>query len=97
VIQPGGSDSATLDNVIELLYLSGRSMAHAMAMLIPEAWDADQTMPPEKRAFYEYHASLMEPWTAPPPSPSPTAALSAPRSIATACARPATSSPPTTC
>jgi glutamate synthase domain-containing protein 2/glutamate synthase domain-containing protein 1/glutamate synthase domain-containing protein 3 len=65
VIQPGGSDSATLDNVIELLYLSGRSMAHAMAMLIPEAWDADQTMPPEKRAFYEYHASLMEPWDGP--------------------------------
>jgi len=65
VIQPGGSDSATLDNVVELLYLSGRSMAHVMAMLIPEAWDADQTMPAEKRAFYEFHASLMEPWDGP--------------------------------
>jgi glutamate synthase domain-containing protein 2/glutamate synthase domain-containing protein 1/glutamate synthase domain-containing protein 3 len=65
VIQPGGSDSATLDNVIEMLYLSGRSMAHVMAMLIPEAWDADPHMPAEKRAFYEYHASLMEPWDGP--------------------------------
>ena len=65
VIQPGGSDSATLDNVIEMLYLSGRSMAHVMAMLIPEAWDADPNMPAEKRAFYEYHASLMEPWDGP--------------------------------
>jgi glutamate synthase domain-containing protein 2/glutamate synthase domain-containing protein 1/glutamate synthase domain-containing protein 3 len=65
VIQPGGSDSATLDNVIEMLYLSGRSMAHVMAMLIPEAWDANPHMPAEKRAFYEYHASLMEPWDGP--------------------------------
>ena len=65
VIQPGGSDSATLDNVIELLYLSGRSLPHVMAMLIPEAWDADTNMPAEKRAFYEYHASLMEPWDGP--------------------------------
>jgi glutamate synthase domain-containing protein 2/glutamate synthase domain-containing protein 1/glutamate synthase domain-containing protein 3 len=65
VIQPGGSDSATLDNVIEMLCLSGRSLAHVMAMLIPEAWDADPNMPAGKRAFYEYHASLMEPWDGP--------------------------------
>ena len=65
VIQPHGSDSANLDNVVELLTLSGRSLPHVMAMLIPEAWDADQTMPAEKRAFYEYHASLMEPWDGP--------------------------------
>ena len=65
IVQPGGSDSATLDNVIELLTLAGRSLPHVMAMLIPEAWDADSTMAPEKRAFYEYHASLMEPWDGP--------------------------------
>jgi len=59
IVQPGGSDSATLDNVVELLTLAGRSLPHVLAMLIPEAWDADSTMPAEKRAFYEYHASLM--------------------------------------
>jgi glutamate synthase (NADPH) large chain len=65
VVPSGGSDSAMLDNVAELLYLSGRSLPHVMALLIPEAWDADPTMDPGKRAFYEYHASLMEPWDGP--------------------------------
>ncbi len=65
VIQPGVSDSAALDNTVELLTMAGRSLPHVMAMLIPEAWDADSTMPAEKRAFYEYHASLMEPWDGP--------------------------------
>jgi len=65
VIQPGGSDSACLDNAVELLAMSGRELPHVMAMLMPEAWDADNTMSPEKRAFYEYHASLMEPWDGP--------------------------------
>ena len=65
VIQPGGSDTASLDNAVEMLTLAGRSLPHVMAMLIPEAWDADTTMPDEKRAFYEYHASLMEPWDGP--------------------------------
>src|SRR5580704_1136940 len=65
VIAPGGSDSASLDNAVELLTLSGRSLPHVMAMLMPEAWDADSTMLDEKRAFYEYHASLMEPWDGP--------------------------------
>jgi glutamate synthase (NADPH/NADH) large chain len=65
LIQPGGSDSASLDNAVELLTMCGRSLPHVMAMLIPEAWDADTTMPAEKRAFYEYHASLMEPWDGP--------------------------------
>ncbi len=65
IIAPGGSDSASLDNAVELLTLSGRSLPHVMAMLIPEAWDADSTMRPEKKAFYEYHASLMEPWDGP--------------------------------
>ena len=65
VIQPGGSDSANLDNAVELLLMAGRSLPHVMAMLIPEAWDADETMPAPRRAFYEYHASLMEPWDGP--------------------------------
>ncbi len=65
IIQPHGSDSACLDNVVELLYLAGRSLPHTMAMLIPEAWDNDTSMPPAKRAFYEFHASLMEPWDGP--------------------------------
>src|SRR6202521_1762357 len=59
------SDSASLDNVLELLTLAGRPLAHAMAMLIPEAWEGHGTMSPERRAFYEYHASLMEPWDGP--------------------------------
>ncbi len=65
IIQPGVSDSASLDNAVELLMMAGRSLPHVMAMLIPEAWDADTTMPQEKRAFYEYHASSMEPWDGP--------------------------------
>ena len=65
LIQPGVSDSAALDNAVELLTMSGRTLPHVMAMLIPEAWDADTTMSPEKRAFYEYHASLTEPWDGP--------------------------------
>jgi glutamate synthase (NADPH/NADH) large chain len=65
VIPAGGSDTASLDAAVELLTLAGRSLPHVMAMLIPEAWDADTTMSPEKRAFYEYHASLMEPWDGP--------------------------------
>jgi glutamate synthase (NADPH) large chain len=65
ICAPGGSDSAMVDNAVELLSMSGRGLAHVMAMLIPEAWSADQGMPAEKRAFYEYHASLMEPWDGP--------------------------------
>ncbi|HWF13960.1 MAG TPA: glutamate synthase large subunit [Candidatus Acidoferrales bacterium] len=65
VITAGGSDSAMLDNAVELLTLSGRSLPHVMSMLIPEAWDHDDTMPEDIKAFYEYHASLMEPWDGP--------------------------------
>jgi glutamate synthase domain-containing protein 2/glutamate synthase domain-containing protein 3 len=65
IIAPNQSDSACLDNAVELLTLAGRQIPHVMAMLIPEAWDADTTMSPEKRAFYEYHASLVEPWDGP--------------------------------
>ena len=65
VIMPGGSDSASLDNAVEFLFQSGRSLPHVMAMLIPEAWAGNPDMNEEKRAFYEYHASLMEPWDGP--------------------------------
>ena len=61
----GQSDSAMLDNAIELLYLAGRSLPHVMMMLIPEAWDGNAHMPADRRAFYEYHAALMEPWDGP--------------------------------
>ena len=65
IITPGGSDSAMLDNAVELLTLGGRSIPHVMSMLIPEAWDRDTAMPEDVKAFYEYHASLMEPWDGP--------------------------------
>ncbi|HLY16243.1 MAG TPA: glutamate synthase large subunit [Bryobacteraceae bacterium] len=65
IIAPSGSDSANFDNALELLYMAGRDMPHAMAMLIPEAWAGNPHMNPLKRAFYEYHASLMEPWDGP--------------------------------
>jgi glutamate synthase (NADPH) large chain len=65
IIEPEGSDSASFDNALELLVQAGRSLPHAMAMLIPEAWAGHLHMNPEKRAFYEYHACLMEPWDGP--------------------------------
>ncbi len=65
IIEEKGSDSSSLDNVAELLLMAGRSLPHALAMLIPEAWDKDESMSDEKKAFYEYHASLMEPWDGP--------------------------------
>ncbi len=65
VITPGVSDSASIDNAVQLLHLAGRNLPHVMAMLIPEAWDHDNTLSDEKKAFYEYHASLMEPWDGP--------------------------------
>ncbi len=65
VVNPSGSDSAMLDNTLELLVLSGRPLAHAMMMLIPEPWSNHQTMDEDRRAFYQYHSSLMEPWDGP--------------------------------
>ena len=65
IITTGQSDSACLDNMIELLTFTGRSLPHVMMMLIPEAWDANEQMDPVKKAFYEYHASIMEPWDGP--------------------------------
>ncbi|HEY5367926.1 MAG TPA: glutamate synthase large subunit [Hanamia sp.] len=65
VVDKGQSDSACLDNMIELLHLCGRSLPHVMMMLIPEAWDENELMDPVKKAFYEFHASFMEPWDGP--------------------------------
>ncbi len=65
IIAPEGSDSANFDNAVELLLQAGRSLPHVMAMLIPEAWAGNPHMNPDKRAFYEYHACLMEPWDGP--------------------------------
>jgi glutamate synthase (NADPH/NADH) large chain len=65
VVEEGQSDSASLDNMIELLTLCGRSLPHVMMMLIPEAWDGNEHMDPVKKAFYEFHASFMEPWDGP--------------------------------
>ncbi|HQP91567.1 MAG TPA: glutamate synthase central domain-containing protein, partial [Candidatus Omnitrophota bacterium] len=65
VIVEGGSDSAAIDNFFELLVLSGRSLEHAMMMLIPAAWEHDKEMSKELRDFYKYHACFMEPWDGP--------------------------------
>jgi glutamate synthase (ferredoxin) len=65
VVCTDGSDSAMFDNSLELLVLAGRSLPHAMMMMIPEPWTKHESMSPEKRAFYEYHACLMEPWDGP--------------------------------
>ncbi|MGB9612900.1 MAG: glutamate synthase central domain-containing protein, partial [Candidatus Margulisiibacteriota bacterium] len=65
VIRPGGSDSATLDNVFEYLVLSGRSLPHAMMMLIPAAWEQNPQMNKAVRDFYKFHACFMEPWDGP--------------------------------
>jgi glutamate synthase (NADPH) large chain len=65
VITAGGSDTATFDNVLEFLVMSGRSLPHAVLMMIPEPWAGNTAMDPAVRAFYEYHSSLMEPWDGP--------------------------------
>ena len=65
IIQEDGSDSAKFDNCLEFLALSGRSLPHAVMMMIPEPWENHESMDDKKRAFYEYHSSLMEPWDGP--------------------------------
>ncbi len=65
VIREGGSDTATFDNVLEFLVMGGRSLPHALLMMIPEPWQNHAEMSAERRAFYEYHSSLMEPWDGP--------------------------------
>ena len=65
IVYAGQSDTATFDNCLELLVMSGYSLAHAVMMMIPEAWEQHEHMDPSRRAFYEYHAAMMEPWDGP--------------------------------
>ena len=65
IINPDGSDTAMFDNTLEFLYLSGRSLPHAAMMMIPEPWSNHESMDDDKKAFYEYHSTLMEPWDGP--------------------------------
>ncbi len=65
ICPPGASDSASFDEVLELLHLAGRSLPHAVLMMIPEAWQNHAEMDADRRAFYEYHATIMEPWDGP--------------------------------
>ncbi len=65
IIREGGSDTAIFDNVLEFLVMAGRSLPHALLMMIPEPWQGHQGMSPALKAFYEYHSSLMEPWDGP--------------------------------
>ncbi len=65
ICTPGASDSASFDEVLELLHIGGRSLPHAVLMMIPEAWENHQEMDAQRRAFYEYHSMLMEPWDGP--------------------------------
>ncbi len=65
IVTPGASDSASFDEALELLHLGGRSLPHAVLMMIPEAWENHTEMDPQRRAFYEFHSALMEPWDGP--------------------------------
>ncbi|MCU1445627.1 glutamate synthase large subunit [Cryobacterium sp.] len=65
IVTPGASDSASFDEVVELLSLSGRSLPHAVMMMVPEAWENQPGLDRDRRAFYEYHSMLMEPWDGP--------------------------------
>jgi len=65
VVEPDCSDSGTFDNALEFLLMTGRSLQEAVMMMVPEAWQNHETMPETKRAFYEYHSALMEPWDGP--------------------------------
>ena len=65
ICSPGASDSASFDEVLELLHMAGRSLPHAVLMMVPEAWENAPAMDPAKRAFYEFHSTLIEPWDGP--------------------------------
>ncbi len=65
IIEPGRSDSASFDNVLEFLHMAGRSLQHSLCMMIPESFNVQNPIPPSLKAFYEYHSTLMEPWDGP--------------------------------
>jgi len=96
LIYDGQSDSASFDNALELLVMGGYSVAHAMMMMIPEAWENHTHMDPARRAFYEYHAAMMEPWDGPASIAFTDGRQIARHSTATGCGPRATSSPTTT-
>ena len=87
IITESGSDSATLDNALQFLTVNGRSLPHAVLMMVPEAWQNNTQMDPELRAFYEYHACLMEPWDGPASIVFTNGEIIGACSIETACAR----------
>src|SRR3546814_1139804 len=62
ICTPGASDSASFDEVLELLHMGGRSLPHAVLMMIPEAWENHTEMDAKRRAFYEFHSAMMKPW-----------------------------------
>ena len=95
LVSDTASDSATIDNALQFLVQGGRSLAHSVMMLIPEAWNKDIRMDPDKRGFYEYHSCLMEPWTARPPLPLTMGPASGRCSTATVCGPPVMWSPRT--
>ena len=93
IVVENGSDSATFDNVLEFLHMAGRELPHAVLMMIPEAWSGHEMMDAERKAFYEFHGCLMEPWDGPASIAFTDGVVrSAPCSTATACARRATTS-----
>ena len=85
VIREGGSDSATFDNVLELLVLAGRPIEEAVSMCIPEPWSGHESMADDLKAYYEYQACLMEPWDGPAAIAFTDGGRIGPRSTATAC------------
>ncbi len=95
ILQPGGSDSACFDNCMELLVRAGRSAPHALMMMIPEAFGPRYHISTDKRAFYEYHAAIMEPWDGPAAMVFTDGRWWAARWTATVCAPAASWSPPT--
>ena len=95
ICTPGASDTAGFDEALELLSLGGYSLAEAVLMMIPEPWEHHDEMDADRKAFYQYNATRMEPWDGPHPSPSPTAPSWAPFSTGTASDRAATGSPRT--
>jgi len=90
IIREGGSDTATFDNVLEFLVMTGRTLPHAVLMMIPEPWSGHETMSAERKAFYEFHATMMEPWDGPASIAFTDGKLSVRCSTGTASARRAT-------
>ena len=96
ICTPGASDTARFDEALELLNLAGRPLHHAILMMIPEAWENHESMDAPRKAFYRYHASLMEPWDGPASIAFTDGTVIGAVSTATVCGRVGTGSPTTT-